>query len=138
MANDLEGWFTQLPYKLRRELAGKIRSRAQNAADRIAEAAPVAKPENVREHVEPGALRDSVRVRRRRNELDLEILAGGPTTTRQVRKGSGTDYDYALATEFGNEHAPAQPWFFATWEGGLRDETAQGIADDVADIVRRA
>lgn len=128
MADDLEGWFTQLPYKLRRDLARKLRGRVETAAEKIADNAPE----------KSGKLKGTVRVRRRRNELDLEILAGGAATTKEIRTGSGTGYDYALATEFGNEHVAAEPWFYATWNAGLKDETAQGIADDVAEILKRA
>lgn len=139
MSIDLvEGWFRELPRKLQRELAGRVRTRVDRARDILADAAPVVKAENVREHVEPGALKASVQVRRKRNELDLEITAGGAQTTREVRAGSGEAFDYAKADEFGTEHQPARPWFFSTWNAGLGEETRQGIEDDVADIVSRA
>ena len=129
MTDELEGWFRDLPRKLQRELAGKFRARVDHASATLAEAAPF----------KTGATRGSVRVRRRRHELDVEILAGGAATTKEVRKGAtGTAYDYALAGEFGTEHQDAKPWFYKTWFGGLKDETASGIADDVADIVSRA
>lgn len=43
----------------------------------------------------------------------LKIKAGGAATLRRSAK-SGEVYDYAAATEFGNEHVAAQPWFYTT------------------------
>lgn len=51
---------------------------------------------------------------RRDGELRREITAGGPTTTRPVRKGLDADYDYALAMEFGTREIPAHSFF---WPG---------------------
>lgn len=40
------------------------------------------------------------------------VKAGGPLTTKPVRKGQSARYDYALGAEFSNEHTPASPFFW--------------------------
>lgn len=125
-AAELVSWFQAMPRNLQRELAGKLRRRVDSARDRLEAAAPAG---------ETGKLKSTVRVRRKRHDLDLEITAGGPETTKEVRKGSSAEYDYAMATEFGNEHVAAKPWFYKTWHGGLRAETLEGIEADVAEVL---
>src|SRR5689334_1005097 len=103
--DDVQGWFDDLPYKVKRQLAAAIKEQADGLAAAIKDAAPV----------RSGKLRDSVRVRRRRNELELEVTAGGDDTTKELRSGSGIEYDYALAAEFGTSKEEAEPFFFPTF-----------------------
>lgn len=124
--DEVQGWFDGLSYKLKRELAAKIKEQADDLASAIKEAAPV----------KTGALRDSVKVRRKRNDLDLEVTAGGDTTTKEVRKGGG-DYDYALATEYGTVNETAQPFFYNTARE-LMPDIQQNIEDAVADVLSKA
>jgi HK97 gp10 family phage protein len=146
MADDLQSWFRDMPYKLRRELAGRVRDIAGDLADDIKQAAPV----------KSGALRDSVRVRRGRNELTLYVEAGGQATTREVARdaryvrdvkigsgdtqgiarggAAGVSYDYALAQEFGTLHEPAQPFFYKTYNARKAD-VAQQLQQAVEDVV---
>ena len=126
MADDLQSWFRDMPYKLRRELAGRVRDIADDLADDIRAATPV----------KTGAMRDSVKVRRGRNELSLYVEAGGPATTKEVRKGSSAEYDYALATEFGTQKEPAKPFFYTTYNA-RKDDVAQQLQDAVADVVAK-
>lgn len=52
--------------------------------------------------------------------LSAVIMAGGATTTKEVRSGSGVDYDYALGQEFGTADTSAQPFFFPGYRLGKR------------------
>lgn len=51
---------------------------------------------------------DSIRVEKARREMRVNVLAGGPKTTRG-------GYDYALANEFGTEKMRAQPFFWRAY-----------------------
>lgn len=64
--------------------------------------------------VESGKLRDSIRVEAK-PPFGAIIRAGGPTTTKPVRKGYKGTYDYALATEFGTRKERARPFFWPMW-----------------------
>ena len=122
--DDLQDWFGKLSYKVKRRLAAKIKAAAEGLRSAIQDAAPVG---------ETGNLRDSVKVRRKRNDLDLEVTAGGDDTTKEVTKGSGIDYDYALATEFGTSKEEAQPFFYSTFR-----EREEGIRQNIQDAVAEA
>lgn len=103
---DLQEFFKSAPTRVKRKLAARLRANADRVAGAIKQAAP---------HGETGKLAESVQVRRGRNTLELEVTAGGETTTKEVRAGSGVQYDYALANEFGTSNMPAQPFFWPTW-----------------------
>lgn len=62
-----------------------------------------------------GALAESFHWKNGSHDLKITVLGGGSLTTREVRKGSGVSYDYAMGQEFGNERAPAQPSFFPAY-----------------------
>ena len=121
---ELQSWFSGLSYKTKRKLAVVIKEQADQLADAIKAAAPV----------RSGRLRDSVQVRRRRNELDLEVTAGGDATTKEVRQGAGVEYDYALATEFGTSREDAQPFFYSTYRA-MQADIRQAIDDAVEEAV---
>ncbi|MBN8987418.1 MAG: hypothetical protein J0H42_04180 [Rhizobiales bacterium] len=128
--DEVQSWFDQLSYKLKRELAATIKEEADGLAGAIQRAI-------VEEDlVLTGELRDSVKVRRKRNELELEVTAGGPATTREITKGSGVEFDYALAPEFGTVHQAAQPYFYSTARRLLPD-IQQTIEDKVEDVISR-
>lgn len=66
--------------------------------------------------VKTGTLRNSIRSEPAETETGaVRVLAGGPSTTKEVRSGSGRPYDYALGIEFGNSHTPRQPFFFTSF-----------------------
>lgn len=68
-----------------------------------------------RVHSRSGATANSVRVERGpsvRGQPRVVIKAGGPLTTKEVRKGSGVTYDYTRAEEFGTADIVANPFFF--------------------------
>ena len=114
---ELDRYLGDLSFKVRRELATAIRTEADRLADAIKAAAPV----------KTGALRDSVQVRRTRNDLTLYVTAGGDATTKEVRQGSGEPYDYALATEYGTSKENAQPFFYPTVRA-MEDDINANIA----------
>lgn len=112
----------QLSFKVKRQLAEAIKKEADRLADAIKAAAPV----------KTGKLRDSVKVRRTRNELTLYVTAGGVDTTKEVRSGSGVEYDYALATEYGTSKENAQPFFYPTareLEPSIRENIEQAVSE---------
>lgn len=125
MPDDLSSFQKQLgelPMKMKRQLATAIKAEAERLTSAIKAAAPV----------KSGALRDSVQVRRRKNDLDLEVTAGGDATTREVRGGSGVQYDYALAAEYGTAKESAQPFFYPTvraMEREIHDNIEEAIAE---------
>lgn len=148
--DEVQRYLGDLSFKLKRELAGKIKEQADDLASAIKAAAPV----------NTGALRDSVKVRRKRNELDLEVTAGGDATTRfydrstgyerevvidgranegiaKQEGGAGVSYDYSRALEYGTVNEPAQPFFFNTAREML-PEIQQNIEDAVADVLSKA
>ncbi|UGX98232.1 HK97 gp10 family phage protein [Bradyrhizobium barranii subsp. barranii] len=125
--DELQSWFSGLSFKLKRELAGKLKEQADELASAIKAEAPVVS----------GTLRDSVKVRRRRNELELEVVAGGETTSKEIRAGAGVDYDYALAIEYGTTERPAEPFFYNTARK-LMPEIQENIEQAVADVLAKA
>lgn len=65
--------------------------------------------------VDDGNLQMSVRQQPGRHDLAVEVRAGGDLTTREVRAGSGVDYDYSIAVEFGTSDTPEQPFFWPAY-----------------------
>lgn len=149
--DEVQDWFSGLSFKLKRELAGKIKEQADDLAAAIKEAAPKGETLN---------LSNSVKVRRKRNELDLEVTAGGDMTTKFYDRstgyvsdvvidgrsnegiakqvdGKGVSYDYALANEYGTVNETAQPFFYNTARE-LMPEIRQNIEDAVADVISKA
>lgn len=76
-----------------------------------------------------GKLKASIRVERGDRPGSHRVLAGGPSTTKEVRAGSGKPFDYALGVEFGtsqhtnggmfkgseNPGARRQPFFWVAY-----------------------
>ena len=116
MTDKLDAYLANLPIKMKRELATAIKVEADKLAEAIKAAAPV----------DSGALRESVVVRRERGELSLVVSAGGDATMTEVRKGSGEDYDYSLALEYGTSKDHAQPFFYSTARA-MEDEIKRNI-----------
>lgn len=102
---DLERRIMAMADGARREIAAAV----DRSADELVDAAKHLAP------VDDGDLRDSVRKEPGPTALARVVTAGGPTTTRTVREGSGVDYDYALAAEFGTSETPAQPFFWPAY-----------------------
>lgn len=114
---------SQLPFKLKRQLATAIAQEADRLATAIKAAAPV----------RTGALRDSVKVRRTKHDLTLEVTAGGDSTTHGERGPHGVG-DYALFQEYGTRKTPAQPFFYPTARAMQADINAN-IQKAVSDVL---
>lgn len=145
---DLQRYFSDLPFKVKRRLATVIKAEADKLASAIRAKAP---------RGETGNLAASVQVRRKKSETQLEVTAGGDLTTRvyerstdydsavivdgrdnsgkskvPVGKGAGVSYDYSRAKEFGTVNSPAEPFFFNTYRE-MAPDIRQAIDDAVAD-----
>lgn len=137
---EIDRQIADLEFRVKRKLATAIRAEAERLADAVKAAAPV----------KTGALRDSVRVRRTRNDLTLYVEAGGAATTKAYDRetgyerevvigsgdtagiakqadGSGVSYDYSMAIEFGATDHPAEPFFYPTIRA-MEDEINANIA----------
>jgi HK97 gp10 family phage protein len=141
MSDELQQWMRKADYKMKRELAGVVKEQADRLADAIRAVAPV----------KTGRLRDSIRVYRTRKELRFVVtakatreyvrnvryereVAVGSGDTQGIARGStaGVTYDYAVAVEFGNERAPAQPFFYNTaraLEADIRAELEKAVGE---------
>ena len=69
---------------------------------------------------ETGALLASIRMYPGRAPGSWVVEAGGPTTTKPVRKGVKSTYDYALGAEFGTEDTTATPFFWPSYRSQKR------------------
>lgn len=73
---------------------------------------------------EDGVLRSTIRTEKLTDgTVGVEIKAGGPATTKIVRKsekGSSPTYDYALAQEFGTEKMSPNPFFYPGYKARKR------------------
>jgi HK97 gp10 family phage protein len=123
--DQLQDWFSGLSFKVKKRLARTIKDEADRLATAIKSKAPV----------KSGALRDSVKVRRRKSDVDLEVTAGGDTTIREIRGGSGINYDYARAVEFGTVNAPAEPFFYNTYRE-MAPEIRQNIDAAIEEAIK--
>lgn len=121
--DDFNRQIGQLPFKLKRQLATAIAQEADRLAAAIKNAAPV----------RTGKLRDSVKVRRTKRDLTLEVTAGGESTTHGERGPDGAA-DYALFMEYGTRKTPAQPFFYTTARA-MQAEIKSNIAKAVEDVL---
>lgn len=126
--DEVQRTLRDLPFRVKRRIAAAIHEQAEALAAELRDEAPEG---------ETGNTKESVRVRRGRNMLEVIVSAGGPLTTKPVRKGTHTEYDYALAAEFGTQHQPASPWFFPTCRAREAEINA-AIEDEVEQILKDA
>lgn len=73
---------------------------------------------------ETGNLQASIRWGKGSGPTAYIVEAGGPLTTKPVRDGASTHYDYALAIEFGAHKRTAQPFFWPAYR--LNRKTFKG------------
>lgn len=126
MVDDLKSFnkqIGQLPIKMRRKLAAAIAIEAERLADAIKAAAPV----------DTGKLRDSIKVRRTKRDLTLEVIAGGDETTHGERGRDGRA-DYALFVEYGTRKKSAKPFFYSTARK-MQPEIQANISKAVQDVL---
>ena len=106
-AAGLKALFGILPDKLKREIDAELLRQAQDLAQLQKQTVP---------RGDTGNLAASVRVEKSAGrELSYAVKAGGPLTTKPVRKGQSAQYDYALAAEHGTSDQAAQPFFYPSY-----------------------
>ncbi|WP_256807146.1 hypothetical protein [Bradyrhizobium sp. Bra64] len=130
MADGLETYLASLPDKLTEQLSDVIREQAE----RLSQAQREALQALERSPDETGRLEESCVVVPSDNPLEFIVQAGGPLTTKEVREGSGVEYDYAVGFEFGTSRQAARSFFFNTYEA-MRDDMQQAIDDAVSEVL---
>jgi HK97 gp10 family phage protein len=125
---ELQDYLVNLPDKAHEIFADTIREQAEllSAAQRDALRAQEQSPEN------SGDLEASCVVVSGKSDLEVIVQAGGDMTTKEVRHGSGTAYDYAVGFEFGTSHQPARPFFYDTYnarKGDIQDALDQAVSE---------
>ncbi|WP_407192520.1 hypothetical protein [Bradyrhizobium sp. STM 3566] len=127
--DDLDAYLQSLPDQLTEHLSDVLREQAFRLSD-----AQRAALRGLEQSAETGALEASCTVAPGENQLEYLVQAGGDMTTKPVREGSGVEYDYALAFEFGTSRQPARPFFYNTYEA-MRDDMQQAINDAVSEVL---
>lgn len=130
MSDELDRYFEQLPEQVRQHVSEAVQAEAERLSDaqRAALRALQQSPD------ETGNLEESCTVVPGADDLEFIVQAGGETTTKEVREGSGEPYDYAEAFEFGTSRQPARPFFWPTYEA-MRDEIAANIEKAVNEAI---
>jgi hypothetical protein len=108
--DELQRYIADLPPRMRDELAGVIEEEAEalSAAQRSRLQSLQQPPE------ETGALEESCRVEDGAHDLEKIVRAGGDMTESEIRTGSGVEFDYSLAFEYGTRRQPARSFFWST------------------------
>lgn len=127
--DDLDAYLQSLPDKITEHLSDVLREQAFRLSDAQREAL-----RQLEQSPETGALEASCTVAAGAHDLEYFVEAGGDMTTKAVREGSGVEYDYALAFEFGTSRQPARPFFYNTYEA-MRDDMQQAIDDAVSEVL---
>ncbi|SEG59067.1 phage protein, HK97 gp10 family [Bosea lathyri] len=124
-AKRLAARLAKIPLQVRAAAATEALLAAQRLGQLIAAAAPV----------DEGDLRASVRVEGGARGDRFYVKAGGPTTTKPVRKGQSATYDAANAVEFGTQKMKAREFFYPTYRAnkkhiraGLEHEIRKAVA----------
>lgn len=125
--------FKQLTQELQREVRKDAIVELNAAADELVEQMRSAAPQGP-----TGNLKRSIRKEPGKRDTVVRILAGGPLTTVEARKGSGAPYDYSRAVEFGTQQAPAHPFFFPSYRLRRKTIRAKLKRKITADIKRRS
>jgi HK97 gp10 family phage protein len=130
MADDLDEYLNNLPDKLAEQLSALLREQAE----RLSEAQKETLRSLEQSPEETGTLEASCVVVPGASDLEFLVQAGGDATTKEVREGSGVNYDYALGFEFGTSHQPARPFFYSTYEA-MKDQMQDAIDDAVNEVI---
>lgn len=131
MSDELDRYFEQLPEQVRQHVSEAVQAEAERLSDaqRAALRALQQSPD------ETGNLEESCTVVPGADDLEFIVQAGGETTTKEVREGSGEPYDYAEAFEYGTSRQPARPFFFNTY-GAMRDEIETNIGNAISEALK--
>jgi len=104
--------FRSLMRKLPKAIQDDIAAEVNNQGNRLANVMRLAVAKGVDGRNE---LLESIRVEPGKQIAQVYVKAGGTLTTKEVRKGSGVEYDYANANEFGTQKMNAQPFFWPSY-----------------------
>ena len=126
---DLQAYLAALPDQLREKLGDVLRQQAFRLSDAQREAL-----QGLEQDPETGALEASCTVAPGADDLEYIVQAGGDMTTKEIREGSGVEYDYALAFEFGTSKQPARPFFYSTYNA-MRDDMQNAINEAVIEVL---
>lgn len=126
--SDFDAYLNGLPDRIRAELSGTIREQAE-----ILSNAQRAALESQEQSQPTGDLAESCVAVPGDSDLEYIVQAGGELTTKEVREGSGVEYDYAEAFEYGTSRQHAKPFFWPTYR-----EKKDGIVEAINDAVDRA
>jgi len=126
MADDLDGYLQSLPDRVTDQISGVIK----HQAERLSKAQKHALQSFEQAPSESGSLEASCRAEPGESPLEFIVKAGGDQTTTEVRSGSGEEFDYGLAFEFGTKHQPARPFFFPTYNA-MRDDMQREINEAI-------
>lgn len=110
-----------LPDDVRLKLSDAIRTEAERLSE-----AQKASLRSLQETSESGSLEASCTVVPGEHDLEFIVQAGGDLTTKPIRDGSGVDYDYGEAFEYGTAHQNAKPFFWPTYRA-MRQEIEENI-----------
>ena len=133
MTDEIDDHFDGLFNQIKRDLAPVIREQA----DLLSQAQRAALQQLEQSPDETGNLEASCKVVLGSHDLEFVVQAGGDATTDEVRAGSGEDFDYGAAFEFGTSHQPARPFFYSTYNEMRADmqraitEAANEVQNDV-------
>lgn len=131
MADDLDAYLNSLPDRIRDELSGVVQEQAEmlSGAQRAALQALETSPD------ETGHLEQSCVAVPGKDDSEWIVQAGGELTTKDIREGSGVNYDYTEAFEYGTSRQPARPFFWPTYQE-KRDDIEKAIAAGVEKALR--
>jgi HK97 gp10 family phage protein len=113
-----------------------IEVRAAAATEALLQALALSEAMKQAAPVDDGDLRESHRVERGRRGDRFYVKAGGPKTTKPVRKGQKATYDAANAVEFGTHKMQAQPFFYPTYRRN-RKAMRRGLEVEIKRAVAR-
>ncbi|WP_051311282.1 HK97-gp10 family putative phage morphogenesis protein [Bradyrhizobium sp. Cp5.3] len=130
MADDIDEYLQSLPDKLVERLSDVLREQAFRLSDAQREALRA-----LEQSAETGALEASCTVAPGANDLEYIVQAGGDMTTKEVREGSGVEYDYSEAFEHGTSRQPARPFFWPTYRA-MKDDIQEAINDAVSEVLK--
>lgn len=131
MADDLEKFLGSLPDKLVDQLSDVVREEAERLS--TAQRARLKQLETSPD--ETGHLEESCTVIPGDNPLEWIVVAGGELTSKEIREGSGIEYDYALAFEHGTSKQPARSFFYSTYNE-MKDEIAENIENAISEVLK--
>ncbi len=132
MADDnqeLQAYLDALPDQLREHLSDALREQAF----RLSDAQRVAL-QGLEQDPQTGALEASCTVAPGADDLEYIVQAGGDMTTAEIRKGSGVEFDYAQAFEFGTHHQPARPFFWTEYRA-LKGSIQEAISEALNEVL---